>query len=140
MILLDTNVISAMTHSLVDPVLKRWLDQQFEEAVWTTSVTVFEIEFGLAVMPSGRKQIELRRSWDIVRVVELKERVVSFDDAAARAAAALAGSRKRLGTTMEIRDTQIAGIALAHGATLATRNMRHFRDLDTPVVDPWGAA
>jgi predicted nucleic acid-binding protein len=139
-ILLDTNVISAMTHSHADPVLQQWLDRQVEEDVWTTSVTVFEIEFGLAVMPAGRKQVALRGAWDIVRAIELKDRVVGFDGAAARAAASLAGSRKRAGTTIEIRDTQIAGIALAHGATLATRNVRHFRDLDTPVIDPWSAA
>jgi predicted nucleic acid-binding protein len=39
-----------------------------------------------------------------------------------------------------MRDTQIAGIALARRATLATRNLRHFDDLATPVVSPWGAA
>lgn len=140
MILLDTNVISAMTHSLVDPVLEKWLDQQVEEDVWTTSITVFEIELGLAIMPSGRKQTKLREAWDIVRLVELKDRVVGFDAAAARAASALAGCRKRQRTAIEIRDTQIAGIALARGATVATRNINHFRDLDTPVVDPWNVA
>ena len=36
-----------------------------------------------------------------------------------------------------MRDTQIAGFALARRATLATRNVRHFRDLNVPVVDPW---
>jgi predicted nucleic acid-binding protein len=36
-----------------------------------------------------------------------------------------------------MRDTQIAGIALARRGTLATRNARHFRDLKVPVVDPW---
>jgi predicted nucleic acid-binding protein len=30
-----------------------------------------------------------------------------------------------------------AGIALAHHATLATRNTRHFEDLSVPVVNPW---
>jgi hypothetical protein len=36
-----------------------------------------------------------------------------------------------------MRDTQIAGIAIARRATLATRNVRHFADLSVRVVDPW---
>jgi predicted nucleic acid-binding protein len=31
----------------------------------------------------------------------------------------------------------IAGIAIARGATIATRNMRDFADLDIPVINPW---
>jgi toxin FitB len=37
-----------------------------------------------------------------------------------------------------MRDTQVAGIAIARRATLATRNLRHFDDMPTPVVSPWG--
>jgi predicted nucleic acid-binding protein len=39
---------------------------------------------------------------------------------------------------VDIRDTQIAGIALARRTTLATRNVRDFADLKVPVVNPWG--
>jgi predicted nucleic acid-binding protein len=39
---------------------------------------------------------------------------------------------------VDLRDTQIAGIALARHAAVATRNTRHFKDLSVPVVDPWG--
>jgi predicted nucleic acid-binding protein len=38
-----------------------------------------------------------------------------------------------------MRDTQIAGIALARQGTLATRNVRHFDDLEISIVDPWTA-
>jgi predicted nucleic acid-binding protein len=31
----------------------------------------------------------------------------------------------------------IAGIVLAHHATLATRNSTHFEDLSVPVINPW---
>jgi predicted nucleic acid-binding protein len=33
----------------------------------------------------------------------------------------------------------IAGIALATGAALATRNTTHFADLSVPVINPWVA-
>ena len=44
---------------------------------------------------------------------------------------------QRQGRPVDIRDSFIAGIALSHGATIATRNVRHFEDLTVPVVDPW---
>jgi predicted nucleic acid-binding protein len=47
--------------------------------------------------------------------------------------------RDRKGRPIDARDTFIAGIALARRATLATRNVRHFKDLSVPVVDPWHA-
>jgi len=53
--------------------------------------------------------------------------------------ASLAADRKARGRPAELRDTFIAGIAIARGATLATRNAKHFEDLPTPVVNPWAA-
>jgi predicted nucleic acid-binding protein len=38
---------------------------------------------------------------------------------------------------IDIQDTQIAGIATARRGAIATRNLRHFKDLDVPVVSPW---
>jgi predicted nucleic acid-binding protein len=67
----------------------------------------------------------------------LEVRVLPFDHAAAEQTATLIGQRKRAGRPGELRDTMIAGIALAQRATLATRNVRHFEDLTIPVVDPW---
>ena len=62
--------------------------------------------------------------------------MLDFDTAAAAQAAALAAQRQRAGRPVDLRDTQIAGIALARRATVATRNARHFAELS--VVDPWG--
>jgi len=52
----------------------------------------------------------------------------------------LAAARQRKGRSVDMRDTQIAGIALARRATLATRNGRPFADLDVAVSDPWAAS
>jgi predicted nucleic acid-binding protein len=52
-------------------------------------------------------------------------------------AAQLAAAREAAGRPVDLRDTWIAGIVAARGATLITRNLRHFRDLDVRVVDPW---
>jgi hypothetical protein len=70
----------------------------------------------------------------------LAHRVLDFDSAAASQAAELAARRQRAGRPVDMRDTQIAGIALARRAAVATRNLRHFADLEVPVLDPWASA
>jgi hypothetical protein len=138
-ILLDTNVLSAMMRAASEPAVERWLDAQPAESVWTTSITVFEIRFGLKLLAPGRRLDQLdmafRRAIDEV----LGGRVVAFDTTAAEIAAAIAAERQQRGRTIEIRDVQIAGIAKARKATLATRNTRHFDDLGIALVDPWTA-
>jgi hypothetical protein len=68
---------------------------------------------------------------------DLGDRVVAFDAAAAEEAAKLVARRQRRGRPVDLRDTQIAGIALARRAGLATGNVRHFDGLDVNVIDPW---
>jgi predicted nucleic acid-binding protein len=136
-IILDTNVLSALMRSAPELAVVAWLDRQAGDSLWITSITVFEARFGLALLPPGRRRRALERAFTLLVEEDLENRVLDFDTAAATAAAGLAGARQQAGRPVEMRDTQIAGIALARRATLATRNVRHFADLAVPVVDPW---
>lgn len=139
MVILDTNVISALMHQRPVPRVQDWLDRQAELSVWTTSITVFEIRTGIEILPAGRRRRSLEAEFERLIEDDLERRIVPFDAAAANAAALLMGERKRAGLPGEMRDTMIAGIAIASHATLATRNTRHFDDLPVVVVDPWSA-
>jgi predicted nucleic acid-binding protein len=139
MILLDTNVLSALMRSEPDAVAVDWLDAQPSESIWTTSVTVFEIRTGLELLPSSRRRRNLEAAFERVLKEDLDERVLAFDIAAADAAGAVVARRQRAGKRVEIRDAQIAGIALARKATVATRNICHFTDLGVYLVDPWSS-
>jgi predicted nucleic acid-binding protein len=137
MIILDTNVLSALMQVQPDTVVINWLDAQPAEIIWISSITLFEARYGLNLLPEGqRKTTLLGRLEEIVRT-DLANRIVVFDVRAAGKAADLAAQRKSRRRPVDMRDTFIAGIAVAHGATLATRNTKHFEDLQTPVVNPW---
>jgi toxin FitB len=82
----------------------------------------------------------LESAFDRLLQEDLENRVLDFDSAAATAAASLAAARQKSGRPVDLRDTQIAGIALARRATLATRNVRHFADLKISIIDPWDPA
>ena len=136
MIILDTNVLSALMLRTPEQRIATWLDKQPPTSVWTTSVTIFELRFGLEVMPTGKRRTELSRDFEKL-LISIDHRVVSFDTEAAHHASALTASRKLKGRPHELRDTMIAGIVLAHHATLATRNVRDFDDLAATVINPW---
>ena len=137
MIILDTNVLSALMRTTPDAPVVTWLDRQPAESIWITSVTLFESRLGLALLPKGRRRQMLEATFARLLEEDLENRVLDFDSAAATEAAALGAARQKAGRPVDVRDTQIAGIALARRATLATRKVRHFRDLKIPVIDPW---
>ena len=137
MIILDTNVLSALMRTAPEAAVVAWLDRQPAESVWITSITLFEARLGLALLPKGRRQRALETAFARLLEEDLENRVLDFDSAAATEAASLAAGRQNAGRPVDMRDTQIAGIALARRAMLATRNLRHFADLKVPVVDPW---
>jgi len=137
MIILDTNVVSALMQQQPDPQVVDWLDRQPSESIWISAVTLFEGRYGLALLPDGRRKTLLQESFEALIVQDLQSRIAHFDVTAANQAAELASQRKARGRPVDMRDTFIAGIALARRATLATRNVKHFADLAIPVVNPW---
>src|SRR5664280_357338 len=139
MIILDTNVLSALMRMVPEAPVVAWLDRQPAESIWITGITVFEVRLGLALLPSGRRRQALEAAFAGLLKEDLENRVLDFDGAAATEAASLAAARQKNGRQVDMRDTQIAGIALARRATLATRNIQHFTDLKILLVDPWTA-
>jgi hypothetical protein len=137
MIILDTNVLSALMRQSADRKVVDWLDKQPRSSIWTTSVTILEIRFGLQILPIGKRRSTLIQAFEKVLVDKIERRVAPFDTVAAQQAGDLMALRHKKGRPGELRDTMIAGIVLACHATLATRNIAHFEDLSVPVVNPW---
>lgn len=137
MIILDTNVISALMRDPPDSAALGWLDRQPLTSVWTTAITVLENRFGIARMAEGRRRDALIREFERVISDDLQGRILAFDQPAAEQAAALMARRQAEGRSGELRDSMIAGIALARRATLVTRNVKHFEEAGVDVANPW---
>lgn len=138
MIVLDTNVLSALMREPQAEQVLAWLDLQPRLSIWTSAITVMELRTGIDLLASGRNKRRLEQAMERLVVEKLGARIAAFDTAAAEQAATLMAARQRAGRPGELRDTMIAGIVLTNHATLATRNTRHFADLSVPVVNPWG--
>jgi predicted nucleic acid-binding protein len=100
---------------------------------------VMELHLGIQGLSAGRRRTALDVEVGLVISEKIDNRVASFDDASAKVTASITTERHRRGRPGDLRDTMIAGIAIATGASLATRNMRHFADLSITLIDPWTA-
>jgi hypothetical protein len=136
-IILDTNVVSALMQHERNAELEGWLDRQPPDSFWLTSVSYFELRVGIERLATGRRRQQLEDALQRVLELRIRNEVLPLDESAARAAAAIAAARERVGRPVDFRDTLIAGIAVANRAELATRNVRHFQDLDVSVIDPF---
>lgn len=139
MIIVDTNVLSALARPEPEAAVLQWLDRQPELSIWTTSITLMEIRYGLQSMSAGRRREQMTEEMEAVLREEIGARYLFFEVTAAEQAAELMALRRQKGRPVELRDAMIAGIVLASNATLATRNTAHFANLSVPVVNPWTA-
>jgi len=137
MIVLDTNVLSALMRQSPDKQVIDWLDKQPRSSIWTTSVTILEIRFGLQILPVGKRRSALIQAFDEALLDKIERRVAPFDTIAAQQAGDLMAPRHKKGRVGALRDTMIAAIVLACHAKLATRNTSRFEGLSVPVVNPW---
>jgi toxin FitB len=137
MVILDTNVISEVFRPSPAPQVLRWLAGQPADAVFTTSVNEAEIFHGIEWMPHGKRQTDLYNATEIYFQKYLSGKVLNFDGHAARIYAAITAQRARMGRPILDFDAQIAAIARAHKATLATRNTKDFEHCGIQLLDPW---
>lgn len=136
-VVLDTNVVSAMMRAEPDEKLVAWLDAHSKTSLWTTAVSVYEVRWGLLAMASGARRSALAEAFEGLLHEDFEDRVLPLDRAAAERAAALHAERRARGKIVDVKDTLIAGIVLDRAGVFATRNVRHFADLGVRVVDPW---
>lgn len=135
-IVLDTNVISALMEEHKNPIIAEWIEGYEEQDLWLTSTSVAEILFGIAIMPEGRRRATLAVAAAVI-LERFDGRVLSFEVDAAVLFAGLAAERRKRGLQIETEDGQIAAICRQHGATLATRNVKDFLHTGVELLNPW---
>ena len=139
MIVVDTNVISEAMRQRPNARVVAWLDAQPVGSLFTSALTQAEVLVGLALLPESRRRRDLVAAVEAVFAEDFAGRVLSFDSTAAHAFAAIVVNRQRRGRPLAQIDAQIAAIAAAHGASVATRNVADFEGCGVRVVNPWEA-
>ena len=113
-----------------------WLNEQVADTLYLSSVTLAEVLFRIAELPAGRRRNTLARAFD--GSLELfGDRVLPFDNDAARHYAALALVARNAGRAFPKPHGYIAAIAAARGFIVASRDTSPYQAGGLRVVDPW---
>jgi predicted nucleic acid-binding protein len=136
MIVLDTNVVSALMHR-IPGALSRLRASEPVDVVLCSPVAA-EIHYGLSRLPDGSR----RRAVLGEEYARLREAVAWADwtEAAAREFGRQKALLEARGSTIEDMDIAIGSVALALGARVATYNVRHLERLDGLSIDDWSKA
>ncbi|MGH9558203.1 MAG: type II toxin-antitoxin system VapC family toxin [Bryobacteraceae bacterium] len=137
MIVLDTNVISETLKPAPSDTVMKWLRSREPLDVFITTITQAEVLYGIELLPAGKRRNTLRVEIEKVFSEEFHDRILGFDEAAARAYARIAGECKAMGRPIAEFDAMIASICRSRQATIATRNVKHFEHCGISAVNPW---
>jgi toxin FitB len=135
-IVLDTNVVSAVVGGRAEGAVIAWLNAMSDDAV-LTSITAAELRLGVALLPPGRRRERMEAAIEGMLLDDFDGAVLPFDERASRAYAGLVADRRRRGRPISVPDAQIAAICLSRDTLLATRNVSDFDQTGVTVVNPW---
>lgn len=137
MIVLDTNVVSELMRPRPSPAVVEWLDTQPADEVAVTAITAAEVFHGIRRLAEGSRRSALEAAAEAMFDEEFAQRILPFDQVAARHYADIVVQRENRGRPISMADARIAALARHHAAALATRNVRDFEELGLELIDPW---
>lgn len=137
MILLDTNVVSEVMKTRPAEAVVAWLNGQDSEKLYVSAITIGEIAYGLCILPDGKRRTGLSERFERFVNLAFDQRVLNYDEPAARIYGELMGDRKELGLPMSVPDGQIAAIARLNHLAVATRNVLDFEHCGVYVLNPF---
>lgn len=136
MIVLDTNVVSALMAIELPPAVARWIAAQDPSEFVLTAVTRAEIRYGIARLRNGRRRERFQQAAEALFSAQVG-RSLPFDDRAADLYGEIIARRNADGRPISVLDAQIAAIARAHDAVVATRDTGGFTGTGVAVVNPF---
>lgn len=136
-VILDTNVVSELIRSTIDPNVDDWFSRQDEAELFLTTITEAELLFGPPGMPQGPLRDAYVAALDRILSVEFIDRILPFDRSAANSYRIVRAAREATGRGIDDADCFIAAIAESVGAAVATRNVRDFIGCGVEIINPW---
>ncbi len=102
------------------------------EIIYTTSITKFELEYGLIKKPKLRQAYAAQLDLLLQQIGCL-----DFDRDAAMIAAGIKHQLFTDGTPISVEDVMIAAIALHHNFVVITSNTKHFEKIQGLAIEDW---
>ena len=131
--IVDANLLSEATKPDPAPQVLEWLRLN-EAHLAVTPVILGELEYGILLLPTSRRKKQLEVWFEKIRSTVC---CLDFDSKVASSWAHLLAHLKANGYAMPIKDSLIAASAIAHNLTVATRNIRDFKNAKVDLINPF---
>src|ERR1035438_3977216 len=129
MIVLDTNVVADAMNPKPSAQVLSWMASYPREVLFITTVTEAEILYGVALLPAGKRRTALQADVDSMLNIEFADRILPFDEQAARAFSQIAAKRRSCGRPIGDLDAQIVAIAFSRRSEEHTSELQSLRHL-----------
>jgi len=135
--LLDTCALSEYAKKTPAPEVIAWLDEQDEDSLFLSVITLGEIEKGILKLRTS----DLHRSQKLTAWLGKVEqrfsgRILPLDAAALHIWAQIAAHAELIGQPLPVMDGLLMATAQCHGLTVVTRNVQDFAHYPQ-VFNPW---
>lgn len=137
MILLDTNIVSAVMAPSPPSVVIDWLNGQETITLYLSTITLAEVGYGLCILPEGRRRQGLKERFERFVAEGFEGRILDFDRPAASLYGEIMVRRRAMGRPLSALDGQLASIARANELAVATRNVRDFEACGIALINPF---
>jgi toxin FitB len=135
--LLDTNVVSEWVKPHPNSNVVSWLAQLDEDRVFISVIAFAEIRRGIELMPIGRRRERLAQWLAEELPARFEHRILRIDQQVAETWGVIMVQGQKRGLTLGSIDAFVAATAQAHSLTLVTRNIKDFKAIGVPILDPW---
>lgn len=135
--LLDTNTISELISPQPNEKVVSWLKAQDASLLFIATISIYEIWRGISKLPNSKRKITLMDWFQHDLQVNFENQVLPFSFETAVYAAEIVTRLEKAGTPVGVFDCLIAATAFEHDCTIITRNERHFRYTELPVLNLW---
>ncbi len=134
MFLLDTNVISETRRPRPHPRVMAWLRAAPDEHLFLAAVTFGELQRGVEITRErDPAKAEVIEAW--IDGLAQTHSVLPMDASVFREWSRLMHRR----SDAVLEDAMIAAIAIVHGLTVVSRNVRDFRPFGVALLDPFSS-
>ena len=137
MIILDTNIVSELGKKEPNAGVLSWLEAQTDEPLFLTVISLAELRSGVMSLPEGKRRRELDAFVSFIIEDTYDGMILAFDHRAAEVYAHITATLKKAGRSVGAHDAMIASIALAHDASVATRNTKDFAPCGSKIINPF---
>jgi len=135
--LLDTNVPSELIRVRPEPRVAEWLENQSDERLFLSVVTLGEIRKGFTLLPESKRRAYLEEWLQNDLLPWFEGRILPVTQPIANRWGILDGESQLRGAPLNTADGMIAATALEHNLTIVTRNAKDFAGLGARIFNPW---